>query len=208
VFPFKDALDKTAFDVKISSKDIINIDYQMDQQSMGEDGYTFRVECHDLTYFFCVTTAHGCLQFVEVLRKSKATIEEIQRTKFNTLKRNVDPIIHAYKCHGLKPEQKALDDIKRFLSFKDSDGNDVDVRIDPRKLPPPPEAPPEPEPPADGKRRRVIRKKKKAPTAPDIGEILNNYTEALDFMEFSLDAIQCQRPYQAGLVKGYMKNYH
>jgi len=98
VFPYDEKDNAETFEQKISTKDMLSIDYQDD--SATKEGYTFRVETREKVYFYNCRTAHECEKWVIMLNKSKKTIEEMGRTKYNTLKRNVDPLIHFYRYKG------------------------------------------------------------------------------------------------------------
>lgn len=116
-------------------------------------------------YFFMVNTAQDCKKWVEVLRKSKNTIEEMERTKFNTLKRNIDPLVFAWRFKDLDVKEKAKKDLDRYIST-------INLQKD---------------------------------SVPDIIETL---VKAVDFLEFTLDALQSQRPFYPELYELYMQAYH
>jgi hypothetical protein len=81
LFPYEQKDDAATFEQKISTKEMKTIEYQDD--SATKEGYTFRVETEDKVFFYACRTATECKKFVEILNKSKKTIEELQRTKFN-----------------------------------------------------------------------------------------------------------------------------
>lgn len=41
-----------------------------------------------------------------------------------------------------------------------------------------------------------------------VGSMIPQYDQAVDFLDFSLDALQCQRPFYADLFEQYMQHYH
>ena len=79
VFPYEEKDDGSAYEFKMSTKEMLSIAYQDD--SASKEGYTFRVETRDKVIFYNVRTAHECKKWVEILCKSKKTIEEMGRTK-------------------------------------------------------------------------------------------------------------------------------
>ena len=42
----------------------------------------------------------------------------------------------------------------------------------------------------------------------NLNDILESYTEALDFLDYTLDALQAHRPFYSDLFRSYQKNYH
>ena len=69
----------STYEQKISTKEMLSIEFQDD--SASKNGYTFRVETKDKCIFYNCRTATECKKWVEVLNKSKKTIEEMGRTK-------------------------------------------------------------------------------------------------------------------------------
>lgn len=164
VFPYEDKGDTSNFELKLSTKDMTSIELQDDH--CIKEGYTVRVEMKDKVYFFACETALDCKKWHELLRKSKKTIEEMQRTKLNCLKRNVDPLVHFWRNKGLKTADKAKEDIQFILLDK-----------------------------CDR-------------TKATVDEIHKAYQNAQDFLEFTQDSIQCQRPFYNELFKEYLQYFH
>ena len=86
------------FDHKIFTKDILSIE-PLDDKYI-KNGYTFQIETKEQVYFLTCDRATECLQWLEIIRKSKRTIEEKIRSKFGgCLDKNIDPLINLYKGH-------------------------------------------------------------------------------------------------------------
>ena len=110
IFSWDDNADDSVYNLKISTVSMLQIEYLSDE--VLHNGYSFRVETKSKVYFFECPSATICGDWVDLLRKSKKTGEELTRTKFNMLKRNVDPMIHRFHLEVLDIESevdKAID---------------------------------------------------------------------------------------------------
>lgn len=163
IFSSESEEDNSKFELKIETKDMLSIEAH--DNSCITEGYTFRVELKEKIHFFACGSATECQKWIEILQKSKKTSEELKRTKFNCLKRNVDPLIHSYRFLDLNINEKIKEDMDQFLE-------EIDIEKS---------------------------------TAEDFVE---SYTKALDFLDYTLDALQCQRPFYQDLFKAYLQSYH
>lgn len=84
-----------------------------DDHKSLKGNFTIRIEMPEKVEFLGVELASECLNWLNVLRKAKKTMAEIERTKDKIIRRNIDPIVRLYlHKQGKKLEQVVENDFK------------------------------------------------------------------------------------------------
>lgn len=95
LFSVENDRDESEFKFKIRSSQFTVIEPVKGENIKGN--YSFLAETKDKFAFYGVKFCKEMNRWVAALRKAKQTTEEIARTKFQALHKNVDPLISLYK---------------------------------------------------------------------------------------------------------------
>ena len=92
--------DSSGFEQKIRTHEMLLIE-EFNDEVLSKKGYAFKVEMANKVLFFDCPSALHCWKWVNMLRKSKKTAEELNRTKNKELLRNVDQVVYYYENNSL-----------------------------------------------------------------------------------------------------------
>lgn len=95
LFRYENEKDDSEFVQKIAANDLTVVEPIQGKDLKGD--YQLLIETKSSFTFLGMKYCKEMNKWVAAMRKAKQTVEEISRTKFNALTKNIDPIIALYK---------------------------------------------------------------------------------------------------------------
>lgn len=107
----EDPTDNSSYKKKIDTRDVLDIEPAED--SSFKTGYSFCIKTKDKTFFMNCSSASDCYSWINLIKKSRTTTQEIARSKFQELRVNVDPIVYSYQHRNLDILKHVQQDINK-----------------------------------------------------------------------------------------------